>query len=504
MLAGIALLGLFQLWFPFSGDQALFTVGGRQLLDGSVLYRDFWDVKQPGIYVFFAASGALFGFDEAGIHLGELLWNLAYAVAIQRALRVRTRSVHVAAMAPLLIVGVYYAAEGVLDMTQVEALVGFPLFVTMWACLGTRGPRFLRLFLAGLATGGVVAFKLVYLPLAGVFWLFPAWEAVRGARPVREVLATVAPLMLGLAVPVGAMVVYFAWHGLLDVVGFTWFVYPMSTPAIEGRPWSRLLLLPPHVRDVLGLSGVLALVALVLRREQDLGRWTWACLAWLGAGIPLFAIQHWWTYHVPLFMPPLALLAAGGLDVALQRKSTPRGVMTWVVAGVVALAAVFPLRFLAAKGYRAAMTGFGLTEDGRVALQDRMQPYYVSGRLWAKALTAPGALPGPVYVIGNPIALYLTGRDQAIPLNGWAVDQFDTGMWERMAVQLEVARPPYLAVRHLSGAVMRERSRAMVDLIRRQYCVSGGSPEDTWYRLRGPEGCTGNPDALLTRSGRSP
>ena len=53
VLAVIALLGLLAAPLPFTGDQALFAAGARQLARGDVLYRDFWDVKQPGIYAFY-------------------------------------------------------------------------------------------------------------------------------------------------------------------------------------------------------------------------------------------------------------------------------------------------------------------------------------------------------------------------------------------------------------------------------------------------------------------
>ena len=491
-LAAVALLGLIQLAFPFSGDQALFTVGGRELLDGSVFYRDFWDVKQPGIYLFYMAGGALFGFTEVGIHLFELLWNLAFAAGLQRFLRPRLRRPWVASLAPLLVQGMYYAADDVLDMTQVEALVGLPLFLTMWACLSTAKPRAGRLVLAGIATGVVVAFKLVYLPLAAVFWLFPAVDAVRGPRPVRSLLAMAAPLMAGLAIPVGLLLAYTFRQDLVSVVWWTTVVYPASTTAIEGRPWSRLLLMPPHARDMLGAGAVLAAIGLSLRGRDGIDRLTAGCLAWLGVALPLFAIQHWWPYHVTLFLPPVALLAARGLDEAASRGLAKRGTAFWIAAALLALALAFPLARLATKGYRAMQTGFGVTEGGRIALQDHMQDYYVFGRQWAGRLSLPDAVPGPVYVIGSPIALYLSGRDQAIPLNGWAVDQFDTPMWDRMADQLESAKPPYLAIRHVAARFLNERSPRMVDVVGRLYCREGGSEEDAWYRLRGPGGCPGD------------
>ena len=49
----VVFTGALCLALPFWGDQALFTVYARQLAEGAVLYRDIFDVKQPGIFLFY-------------------------------------------------------------------------------------------------------------------------------------------------------------------------------------------------------------------------------------------------------------------------------------------------------------------------------------------------------------------------------------------------------------------------------------------------------------------
>ena len=83
-LTVIAVAGGLKLAYPFSGDQALLATGGREVLHGAVLYRDFWDVKQPAIYLFYAVGGAIFGFSPFGLHLRELIYILVFAVVLQR------------------------------------------------------------------------------------------------------------------------------------------------------------------------------------------------------------------------------------------------------------------------------------------------------------------------------------------------------------------------------------------------------------------------------------
>ena len=81
-LLAVLALGLIHLPYPFNWDPSLFTLGAQRLAAGGVLYRDFWDLKQPGIYWFCAVAGRFFGFSEPGVHLFELLWMMAFALTL--------------------------------------------------------------------------------------------------------------------------------------------------------------------------------------------------------------------------------------------------------------------------------------------------------------------------------------------------------------------------------------------------------------------------------------
>jgi hypothetical protein len=59
-----------RLAYPFHGDQAMFILGARVLAEGGTLYVDYWDFKQPGIYLIYFLAGRLFGFNEIGISAG--------------------------------------------------------------------------------------------------------------------------------------------------------------------------------------------------------------------------------------------------------------------------------------------------------------------------------------------------------------------------------------------------------------------------------------------------
>ncbi len=135
MLGVIALLGILAAPLPFTGDQALFAAGARQLARGDVLYRDFWDVKQPGIYLFYLAGGSLFGYSELALHGFEIAYQLVFAVVLVVTLRNTFRHRWIGPLVALFIVGTYYATVEPLELGQVESLVGLPLYLTLWCSL---------------------------------------------------------------------------------------------------------------------------------------------------------------------------------------------------------------------------------------------------------------------------------------------------------------------------------------------------------------------------------
>ncbi len=187
----VAAIGASRLFDPFSGDQAVFLVGAKTLHAGGVLYRDYWDIKQPGIFAFFLTAGTLFGFTQIGMHALDVLWQTAFAVALVVGLRGALGDARWTAFAPLGVIGATYAGSSPWHLLQVEELVGFPLFVCMWAAgVAVRGRSVSAgpTLVSGLAAGIVLLFKLVLAPVVVAVTIaitFRARGRSAAARPTR-------------------------------------------------------------------------------------------------------------------------------------------------------------------------------------------------------------------------------------------------------------------------------------------------------------------------------
>jgi hypothetical protein len=50
-VAFVVVLGLPTIIVPLATDQVLYSLGARTILDGGQLYKDFWEIKPPLIFL---------------------------------------------------------------------------------------------------------------------------------------------------------------------------------------------------------------------------------------------------------------------------------------------------------------------------------------------------------------------------------------------------------------------------------------------------------------------
>lgn len=489
VLGVIAGLGLLAAPLPFTGDQALFAAGARQLARGDVLYRDFWDVKQPGIYLWYLGGGSLVGYSEVALHLVEVAYQLVFAVVLIVTLRGRFSRAWIGPLVPLLIFGVYYATTEPLELGQVESLIGFPLYLTLWCSvrgLDSSAARGRWLFASGLAGGLVLVFKLVLAPIVGGFWLLAAWQIARAVPTgrVRTVGSALGAVAAGVLVPIAIAVAYFAAYGQVETVRWTYFTVSPQTTGIAGRPLSRLTDGGFKTAARWAIPLALGAVGLVATARRGWDRLELGLVAWLVLGVPVFLIQHWWIYTYAMFLVPVGILAGHGLDTIAQSWPRLRApARAALVVGAVILLVPAAIR-LGGTARDVATHGFALSANDRAELRADLEPDYKPATAWARQLHQPGAPKGGVYVLGNPLDLYLADRTQTVSINGWSPEQYPQSVWYRINREIKQARPVELVVDRFTRTIMQDRARDTLRLISGLYERYGGAGEDTWYRLR--------------------
>ena len=498
IVALMAVVGWPSLAMPFRGDQALFAVVAEELGRGAVLYRDHWDITNPGVFWFYQVAGSLFGFTEEGIRLFEWLWVTGLVVVAAEATR-RGSGGDRLPLAAVLFVGVPYYLAGYANtsaLTKTEGLVGLPMFLAIWLsarAAGRDGRVVPLLVVAGFAGGMVVLFKVMLAGLLGVVWLYLAVEFVRtrGHR-LKSLLTFVAGLTLGLSLALGPAVGYFAAHGMLEEAARTLFVMPPRFLA-EGER-AGIDRLAESTRWFLGqyapvLAAAVLATACQLRVRRDPVAIALGLALLASFGVLLAQRLSWWSYHFVLPGTLAGALAAYGLP-AVSRAITDRlgrvpsvgeRAVVAVAAGVLFLEPAGGLVYQALK-----LTGhdFGVTARGRREFREATGTAYRLALTETAWLAEPGVEPGPILVCGDPLFYWLSGRKPAAKISGWSLQMYPDEVRRELATRVKDTSPAYVYVAARPEGYDELIARRYPDLsavLKAEYVSVRRSVNGVWY-----------------------
>ncbi|MBN3873230.1 hypothetical protein [Nostoc sp. JL33] len=489
ILIVIVIIGLIHLPFPFDGDQAFFRLGALEMQQGKVLYRDFWDVKQPGIFYFYFLAGTLFGFNEIGIHVFELIYMVFFSIILLLTLKSYFRHQIIASLVPLLTVGVYYTVSGAWHLTQVEALVGFPLFICLWLTYQSfkyeGKQRFFLILLSGFIGGILIIFKLILLLILLSFWLtLLIYSLVIKRQTIQKLFVEIClPIFIGIIFPILFVVSYFAWFNSLSILYQTFFLDPPRILANSRFDPNEFFF---GIKWFLNSFYPLLLVAIVgvdvsLRKSKNI--LTLLLVVWCIFGWGVIVLQRgaFWEYHYLLLFVPVGILATKGLDVLWQPLKELSSPLTTIL---LIFLFMFPFSYtITKKSVFLVNNNFALAENTRLKYQTIFRPKYPSLRSEANFISQPGSLPGEIYVAGDPSIYYFSGRTQATSLRGWALEYFLPEQWTELLQQLDSSKPPYIFIDYIQQPTIKEKFPKMLEFIEQRYRILHQNNNGIWYIL---------------------
>jgi len=505
--AVVAAIGAANLFYPFGPDQAVIFDGAKRMDLGAIYYAGYWDNKQPGLYWFYLLAGRLFGFSESGIHLLELVYLLAFAAVAMAALRNAFKLPWLSAVVPVATIGVYYGSATEFELTQLEFLVSFPLFVFILCLLAAhRRPRAMAglYFLSGLLSGIAVLFKLVLAPLCVGLWLVAlAYHfRERGVGLLALFLRGVLPASLGVVFVLGGVVLLYAHWGHLDALIWTSFVYPPEALAVV-RHASKTRLVTAFAFFISGFApwaifAIFAVIAWAWRQRDLLGA---LMLAWLVIGVALFLVQRfsWWHYHTLLILFPAGFFAVAGIDriyAWLSQVPAVPASRASLVAGLLAVTAGAPLAEDFIHKAQPLLSSVVVSGKGVRSYQalPKFSSYYANCLRAARFLRSPEALPGPIYVFGSAIVYEFSGRVSPHPTNGWSWEYYLPEQIDDILMTLERQQVPYVFVGREGHYTNRDplslfRTRPKIArFLRDHYVLAHEGPGGAWYRWGGLAG----------------
>lgn len=497
-LAVVSLGAFLHVLLPLDGDQSVFAMAGQTILSGGTIYVDYWDVKQPGIFYFFAAAGALFGFTSWGVHVFELIYWAAVSVAIWYLARTLLANRWLASSIPLVFLATYFGHGHAWHATQVEALVAGPMAIAvLLVCraLSQGGRPGLLYFLAGICAGVTFVFKLamapVYLALFASVWAHLYFA--QGVRSPRPYLVSFLAVVAGTAAVLAPVIACFVAAGTFHELYFITFQLPQAVIE-EGIPGSV-----GYIRVAAGLlymAFALAALSVVigLHAVLDRGRkpllYTLTVVAALGGLVSIgLQIYSLWEYHFQLLFMPAAILFVLALDRFLAaRAAGGRDVRETACVAVVALLGTVLAAQVASADWRPAYD-FAKHVVAQGDSYDRFQAeaFPRMGELQRIADASGGTAPGePIYVFGDPTLYHVMNATQAVPVPGWYWELMPKALLDETAKDLEEALPRLIFIVDYYHDLAFGNSAAMRDLLTERYRVASELQSGRWYTLAEP------------------
>lgn len=190
-----------------AADMGLFSEMSRVQATGGVLYRDLWDNKPPGLFIFTSLFVRLFGNSQLAIGT-SLIANSVLFVAVMGFLVWQVTRSRAALLAALLLATYYIAPQGILETTLLmatctAAAVGF-------AIKAKGNPAYL--FVSGIFYVCAVFTKQPALLEFPVVVLFALWWTPRNRK---QQIVSLVSLGTGMALLVGLVVLWAAHHQIL-------------------------------------------------------------------------------------------------------------------------------------------------------------------------------------------------------------------------------------------------------------------------------------------------
>ena len=305
--------------FPLDRDEGAYAYIGANLPSGIVPYRDVFDHKPPGVYLFYAAASI--GPDK--VTSIRLATGVLFAASVLLVFAITTRTYGrtaglVAALAWAAL-GNHFPLEAERANTE-QIMVPF-LLVALWSFQkGAAGSSMRWLIVSGLASGIAFLLKQVAVLPALVLLGFLGLRAFR-TRDRRRSAREIAAVTVGIALPILATVIYFGAVGALDDLYYAVFrlnyTYAQSGWSIgqkllrnfdrSSTPWAYAAL------------GSLILHPFLPREKRS---WHLLIVAWslanlAGAKVSLRDFPH---YFVPV-LPGLAILAGAFISFVSRRAA---------------------------------------------------------------------------------------------------------------------------------------------------------------------------------------
>ncbi|TFG66582.1 MAG: hypothetical protein E4H28_01470 [Gemmatimonadales bacterium] len=334
-------------------DETTYLLGARALLDGKVMYVDFWDFKPPGFFWLLTGLEAMFDDAILPLRVAAMLSVAATGFVLSMiSLALAPRQKTAALFAGLLYI-VLISTNGLPNAISASGLdANTEHFFILFTCIGmylvVRGagrPSFALLAGLSIGTAFVIKYYVIadFLALLLAIWWMAGWRPWKPGWPARQALTSFLLAGIGMVMP------------FLGVAGWYWMTGFWSEFAHAAFSAGPSYIVSQSIFDVMqywgeflymgGLAtvcfGAVAWRLLVGRTWRDFP-FAPVLFIWLLAVLAVITLTGRNRFHY-LFqaLPPLCLLGAQALNTDLF--SSEVRYRRWLIGLTVALVLPIPI-----------------------------------------------------------------------------------------------------------------------------------------------------------------
>jgi len=375
LLVLITLIALPILTYPLGRDQGEFATIGRGILNGRVPYKDLWNPKPPAVFYVYGLAMGIFGQTTAALRAIDLIIVPLISAALYAIAR-RIANPRVGLWAAL-IFPTFYFTETFWTLTQNDGIVLLPMSLAVLCVFyslphesfqfpvssfqsqipksqySVLSTQYLLIMLSGALCAYIVWFKYPFALFGAALGLSyiliryrnvslnaepsPPAPLPQGEGSKTSIAGVLWPIERLTGNPFKTSVAFVIGAAFVTIGGI---LYMMSIGAwdellLSARVTAQYTSLTANLQDFgellsialgyrwaqWGLLAILAGGSFVLVRMGTKRGAGWVMVnLWLVAGLVIMLIQaKAYDYHWLPMLPPLALLAADGLDRILER-----------------------------------------------------------------------------------------------------------------------------------------------------------------------------------------
>jgi hypothetical protein len=274
--------------------------------------------------------------------------------------------------------------------------------------------------------------------------------------------------------------------GILETVYKTLFIYPPrllseiplgSSAKLYDLFWKYINTFYP----ILSLATLGIFIS--VWRKKDLI--TINLFLWLIFGIVIIILTRisWWEYHLHLLNIPIGIFSLIAIDFIWSAIKKYNNSWKSVTASIITLLILFlpTFRAISKKAKFFSNYTFAQSYESRKEILATFDGNYKYSFRNINILTESHSLPGSIWVAGNPLFYYLSGRSQAVQINGWVLELLLPEQWSDLIKQLRKNRPVYIFFDVGYVKLVPNLSPEIVNFIKKNYSIVNHTRDGIWF-----------------------